>query len=248
MAFGVLGDTPYSQAQVGRLDALIADLNREPLAFVAHVGDVGTSAQACRDDWLAARQAQFAKINAPFVLIPGDNEWSDCHAVGADPLARLKRWRALFCSQGKALQAVRQAGEYCEHLRWRLGDTLFVTLNVPGNSNNARMPAEREARMRAVLAWIDEAEKLAPPRLVLLTQADPFVPRDGYGAFIARLEKLGHAMPGRVILVHGDTHLYRDDRPLTGLRRVEVWGAPWGSGLRGALGPDGARFEPAPQY
>jgi hypothetical protein len=37
---------------------------------------------------------------------------------------------------------------------------------------------------------------------------------------------LGAAMPGKVLLMHGDTHQYRDDEPLPGLRRVEVYGSP----------------------
>jgi hypothetical protein len=110
------------------------------------------------------------------------------------------------------------------------------------------MPAEAQARMKAVLAWIDEAEQLAPPRLVLLAQANPFVARRGYASFVERLRVLGERMPGRVVLVHGDTHIYRDDEPLPGLRRVEVWGAPWVSWLRGALRPGRLAMEPGPQY
>jgi len=34
------------------------------------------------------------------------------------------------------------------------------------------------------------------------------------------------------VLVHGDLHTYRDDRPLPGLRRIEVWGSPIVSWLR----------------
>ncbi len=223
---------------------MIADINREPLAFVVHLGDVGTSAQACNDRWLAERKAQFAKIRHPFVLVPGDNEWSDCR----DPLPRLRAWRARFCASQGALKIEQQGGEYCEHLRWRMGDTLFVTLNVPGNNNNARVPAEAQARMKAVLAWIDEAEKLAPPRLVLLTQANPFVPRLGYASFQERLRALGARMPGRVVLVHGDTHVYRDDEPYPGLRRVEVWGAPWVSWVRGTLAAGTLAVHEAGQY
>jgi hypothetical protein len=249
VAFGVMGDTPYSEDQARRLDTLIDDLNGQRLEFVAHVGDVGTSAQACRDDWLAARKAQFAKVQHPFVLLPGDNEWSDCHQVGADPLERLRRWRALFCSQAAAgLRLERQAGEHCEHVRWRAGGALFVALNLPGNNNNARMPAEQAARMKAVLEWIDAAERLDPPLLVLLAQANPFVPRRGYDAFLLRLEALARARPGRVVLIHGDTHLYRDDEPRAGLRRIEVWGSPFVSWLRGTLTPAGLHIEPARQY
>jgi hypothetical protein len=30
-----------------------------------------------------------------------------------------------------------------------------------------------------------------------------------------------------VVLIHGDTHLYRDDEPLPGVRRIEAWGSPF---------------------
>ena len=88
-AFGVLGDAPYNEAEVARVDALIDQMNAQPLAFVVHVGDIGSSTHACTDDWLLKRKAQFARLRHPFILIPGDNEWSDCR----DPLRRLERSR-----------------------------------------------------------------------------------------------------------------------------------------------------------
>ena len=108
-AFGVLGDTPYSQAEAGKLDGLIGRINAQELAFVVHVGDIGSSAatQACSDAWLEARKRQFARIRHPFVLLPGDNEWSDCR----EPRARLERWRQLFCTAIPGLELERQAGE-----------------------------------------------------------------------------------------------------------------------------------------
>jgi hypothetical protein len=54
-------------------------------------------------------------------------------------------------------------------------------------------------------------------------------------------------MAGRVVLVHGDTHLYREDEPLPGLRRLEVWGAPFVSWVRGVVVEDGPRFD-APSH
>ena len=221
----MLGDAPYSQDEVERLDRLIDEMNAEPLVFVAHVGDIGqsTPAQACGDDWLLQRKAQFARIRHPFVLLPGDNEWSDCR----DPLGRLTRWRAIFCQQRLAVEV--QQGEYCEHVRWEAGGWVFVALNVPGRTNNLRQ-AEHAPRMRAVLAWLDEAAALAENRagLVVLMQANPFitVPRDGFAALRNRLEELGKRRPGKIVLIHGDTHVYKDDEPLPGLRRIEVWGSP----------------------
>jgi len=43
------------------------------------------------------------------------------------------------------------------------------------------------------------------------------------------------AHPGQVILVNGDSHIYRDDEPLPGLRRIEPWGSPLVSWLRGTF-------------
>ncbi len=219
----MFGDSPYTAVEIERLDRLIDEMNAQPLAFVAHVGDVGSSALACSDEWLLARKKQFARIRHPFVLLPGDNEWSDCR----EPLARLARWRSLFC--GPALEVETQKGEYCEHVRWEAGGWLFVALNVPGHDNNVRHP-EHAPRMAAVLAWLDEAAALAESRagLVVLMQANPFVtvPRDGFAALRNRLQSVAAKSPGKVVLIHGDTHIYRDDEPLPGLRRIEVWGSP----------------------
>jgi hypothetical protein len=226
VVFGVLGDAPYSEAEVESLEGVIGEMNAEPLAFVAHVGDIGAGGaeQGCSDAWLRARKAQFARIRHPFLLLPGDNEWSDC----PQPLQRLRVWRALFCTP--TLKVERQHGEYCEHVRWEAGGWVFVALNVPGRDNNVRHP-EHAARMQAVLAWLDEAAALAlnAKGLVVLMQANPFTtaPRDGFAPLRKRLEVLGARFPRRVLLVHGDTHLYRDDEPLPGVRRIEVWGSPF---------------------
>jgi hypothetical protein len=216
---------------VERVDQLIDEMNAAPLAFVAHVGDIGSSALACRDDWLLERKKQFARIRHPFILLPGDNEWTDCK----EPLARLKVWRSHFC-YAERIRVERQAGEYCEHVRWESGGTLFVALNVPGSNNNVRH-AEHAPRMAAVLAWLEESAALARGRdlrLAVLMQADPFVtmPRDGFASLRRKLRSLGEGRPGKIVLIHGDTHIYRDDEPIPGVRRIEVWGSPFVSWLR----------------
>jgi hypothetical protein len=224
-AFGVFGDAPYSQAEVERVDGVIDEMNAQPLAFVVHVGDIGSSAQACTDDWLLERKAQFGRIRHPFVLLPGDNEWSDCR----NPLERLSRWRQIFCETPR---------EFCEHRRWQSGGWVFVTLNVPGHDNNVRR-AEHAPRMQAVLAALDDAAATAAGAsgLVVVMHANPFltVPRDGFASLRDRLAALAARRPGSVILIHGDTHLSRDDEPLPGLRRIEVWGSPIVSWTRVAL-------------
>jgi hypothetical protein len=234
LVFGALGDAPYSETEAERLDGVIAQMNAEKLAFVVHVGDIGSSSKACDDDWLSKRKEQFIRIRHPFVLLPGDNEWSNCR----DPLGRLRQWRLHFCYGETIFNLVRQPGEYCEHLRWEAGGWIFVALNVPGHDNNVRH-GEHAPRMQAVLSWLDEAATLAEKRngLVVLMQANPFLtlPRDGFQTLRAKLETLAARRPGKVILVHGDTHIARDDQPLPGMRRVEVWGSPFVAWTRLAL-------------
>ena len=230
--FALLGDTPYSAGEAERLDRLIDDLNAEPLELVAHLGDIGAARDACTDAWLDARKAQLARIRHPVVMVPGDNEWTDCR----DQAARLAAWRKRFCAAPFAAEA--QRGEYCEHRRWRAAGLLFVTLNVPGSNNNARHPEEMAQRMAAALSWLDESAELARHHkltLVVLMQADPFVtsPRDGYADLRGRFRQLGKEMPGRVVLGHGDTHVWQDNEPWPGVHRLEVWGSPFVCFVRG---------------
>ena len=250
--FGVFGDTPYSEGEIRRLDALIDDMNSERLDFMVHVGDIGSARLACNDSWLAARKQQFSRIKHKLVVIPGDNEWTDCK----DQLARLAAWRKVFCPVPLAVE--RQKGEYCEHMRWIAGEKggggfLFVTLNVPGSNNNIRVnPEETAKRMQAVLAWIDDSAALAQKEklgLVLMMQANPFIvlPRDGYEPLRERLKRLGESHGGRVVLVHGDTHTYHDDEPIPGVRRLETWGSPIVSWIRGGVDAGELRFG-SPRY
>lgn len=229
-----MGDVPYSHPQANLLDGMIDRMNAEQIAFVVHVGDITSGTGPCGDEWLEARRKQFARFQHPFVLLPGDNDWTDCHRTGFDPLERLAKWRTLFCFSIENFSLERQAGKYCENVRWVHDNVVFVGLNVTGSNNNLGIdPAEHGERMQAVLAWLGQAEALARTRdgLVVLMQANPFLkPRlggaNGFDAILERLRQLGASMPGKVLLVHGDTHQYRDDEPLPGLRRVEVYGSP----------------------
>ncbi len=233
----MLGDVPYTQSEIRSLDGFIERMNAQPLAFVVHVGDIGTSArsQGCSDAWLEARRAQFARLRHPFILLPGDNEWTDCAKHGMDPQARLVRWRELFCADVAGLVLERQPG-HCENLRWHAPGLAFIGLNVPGGGN----PDLGDARMAATLEWLDESLAWAESRrartIFVFMHADPRFERVGTTDAYARLRAVlaTHAAwyADRLVLVHGDLHTYRDDYPLPGLRRIEVWGSPIVSWLR----------------
>ena len=255
-SFGLMGDMPYSYAQANLLDSLIDHVNAEPLAFSAHVGDITSGEGPCADDWLLARRRQFERFRAPFVLLPGDNDWTDCHRTGFDPIERLAKWRQLFCVPVALPGFARQRGEYCENARWEMENLVFVGLNVPGSNNNlgrtCSADAEYAKRMRAVFAWLDQgvAQVGKGKTLVVLMQANPFLhPRrgvpDGFAELRQRLAQLAKMHPGKIVLVHGDTHMYHNDEPLPGLRRIEVPGSPQVRWLRAQLSSDGLHVEPA---
>jgi hypothetical protein len=94
--------------------------------------------------------------------------------------------------------------------------------------------------MTAVYEWLDESLALAESRqarrIFVFLHADPHFerndPHDGYARLRAVLATHAAYLDGRMVLVHGDTHTYRNDQPLPGLRRLEVWGAPLVSWLR----------------
>jgi hypothetical protein len=273
-AFGLMGDTPYSSFEALALDRVIDQLNAEDLAFVVHVGDITSGRGPCTDAWFRDRKAQFDRIRHPFILIPGDNDWVDCHRSGMDPMERLQHFRKLFLDGGQSLgqrtipveRQPAQAGRtaYPEHMRWVAGGVLFVTVNVQGSNDNRgrtpQMDEEHRQRSGAVRDWLDEsARRVLEGNLsgmVILMQANPRFgaarpgvddgaesDTDAYAGLRGQLRQLTGRLARPVMLVHGDTHLYQQNRPLKDAAgrtlehfvRVEVNGSPFTGWLRGRL-------------
>jgi hypothetical protein len=250
--FAAFGDTPYSRDEEERFPALVAEMNREDLAFVVHVGDIKSARAPCSDELFRQRRDWFDLFRHPFVLLPGDNEWTDCRGFSAgshDPLERLGKLREIFFSGGESLgqrriPLARQSPAWPEHARWRHGNVLFATLNVPGGANNARHdPAEFKARSLVVLDWLRESFRIAReeklPAIAIVMHANPWASPTGryfgYRELLIALDAEVRAFPGAVLLVHGDTHRHRVDRPAihpdggtppANFTRMEVFGYP----------------------
>lgn len=268
--FAAFGDTPYNAAEESRLVSMIDEMNREPLALAIHVGDFKNSRSECSDALFAQRREWFGLSIHPFVFIPGDNEWTDCGRaqVAYAPLERLARLRELFFAGDTTLgrQPMRVERQmmrgYPEHQRWSVRQVLFATLNVPGPDNNARlMPDESQQRTPAVLEWLHEAFRIARegklPALVIVMHANPWTGNRSYQILLDALANEASQYPGEVLVVHGDTHRYRFDRPLVDRRsgqrvenvtRLEVFGSPFVDWVRVSVEvADGrARFSAVP--
>ena len=239
-SFAVIGDMPYSFGEEWMFADMLKDIDREDLAFVVHIGDFKSGSSPCSDELFAMRLQQFQSVRHPFIFVPGDNEWTDCHRSGADPLERLAKLREMFYPDDdslgeRKLKLERQSAdprfaEYRENVRWSIGPALFIGLNISGSNNNfgrtTQMDDEYARRGVANAAWLAEGFELAKKNgraaVFIAIQADPYFERasrrlpatDGYATF--RQELLAHTLDfGKpVILIHGDTHHYRVDQPL----------------------------------
>src|SRR6185295_16522869 len=99
-AIGLWGDLPYSdlQAETG-VPNLIADMNRQELAFTVHDGDlkVGSGVPGsktpttCSNEMYAQALGYLNSLNAPAMFTPGDNDWTDCDRPANGGFSSLER-------------------------------------------------------------------------------------------------------------------------------------------------------------
>lgn len=232
--FVALGDMPYAWADHKRFKQLIAAINEAKPAFTIHIGDLKSGGSPCGTEIDRARR-YFDLFENPLVYTPGDNDWTDCHrrsAGGFDPRERLAYLRELFFPGPESLginpmPLVRQSdtsefNAMVENARWELGGIVFATVHLVGRDNNiGRDPEEFRARDEANVAWIEAAFARAGERnsrgLVLAFHADMFGLFSGRRGFVNTLAAIAsgaEAFARPVLLIHGDSHVYRMDKPL----------------------------------
>lgn len=189
-------------------------------------------------------------------------------AGSRDPLERLATLRTRFFQGeeslgGRRIGLTRQSSDparsrYRENARWMRGDVTFITLHVVGSNNgfgrNAAGDAEYRDRMVANLEWMrqgfEHARASGSRAIMILQQANifpgvtpysdpPSVPTNGYDDIRDALEIETIRFGKPVVLVHGDSHFFRIDKPLgvvenrgiftpgiENFTRVEVFGQP----------------------
>lgn len=314
MDFAIIGDMPYVARQEKEFVNVMKEINAADLAFVVHTGDfwfdgLGWKENTkgfppCADETFEDRLKLTEESVHPFIITPGDNDWTDCYRAkehAYDPLERLAKFRKMYypdhhslgqhtiklTSQSKDPRYAR----YRENVRWNYGGAMFVTLDMVGSNNNKgrtpEMDKEYEERNAANLAWMHEAFELARKNgskaIMFITQANPHfentwsgklqkrymlgglgikppkdIPATGFDDFLAALENETVAFKKPVVLVHGDTHTFRIDKPLVdtfnggnrfieNFTRVENFGFPNTHWILGTIDPDDPnvfRFSP----
>ncbi|MEI7514004.1 MAG: hypothetical protein WCK81_01340 [Betaproteobacteria bacterium] len=171
-----------------------------------------------------------------------------------DPIANLELVRSMFfakpgLSLGAPMAVHSQAVEFnpahpadkafVENVWWEKSGVLFVTLNIPGGSNNGQDPwygvptmtpeqqKEVADRSAATLRWIDAAYNRATTKgniaMVIFTQADMWdvdespagvAHLSGYKQYLDKIAEGTKAYGMPVLMLMGDSHTYRSDIPL----------------------------------
>ena len=164
---------------------------------------------------------------------------------GHDPLERLQALRTTFYKPGlsmgkQPLPLLNQSvttpafAKFVENQRWDHPGVVFATLHIVGSNNNfevrdPRAAAEFFERDKANIAWIREAFASATQTqakaIVLAMHADVFEVKNlwddfpahsGFRASIGEtLLPLAAQSKIPVLLIHGDSHVFRFDQPFT---------------------------------
>ena len=229
--FGLIGDAPYTKIQEREFLNVVASLNRANLAFVVHIGDIqadpriynrapDTTTMPCIEETYRTTRDVFQTIRHPFILTPGDNEWTDCvhlQARKVDPLEALSLVRTLFYPDGRSLgrrtiavesqSRTSQFSKFKENLRWSIGGVTFATMHIVGSNDNfgrsPEMDAEHQERKAANIAWMRAAFTKAKTDgsrgLVLMSQANPgfenYWPADPRSRYFSPFVGRGQPMP-----------------------------------------------------
>jgi len=124
---------------------------------------------------------------------------------------------------------------FVENQLWMQSQVMFSALNLPGSNNDlvpwtnvtpaqaAQQPYEYSSRLAADTAWLYKTFTTAIQQqasgVVLMVQADMWDSAEadlsGYDPLLQRLAGLANAFGKPVLLLEGDSHVFRVDHPFT---------------------------------
>ncbi|MBB2929500.1 hypothetical protein [Paraburkholderia silvatlantica] len=256
-AFAVVANALSSQSEEPSAQRLIDAIGRDPqIAFTVYDGNIKGARETCADHLYERRHDLLDASRAPLVFVPGERDWISCGMNGSgayDPAERLDFLRQNFFSDPNALgqtpltltreSEVSRFRPYRENVRWQLGDTVFIGLNVPDGNNHylnaGGRNGEFEDRVIANGFWLEHAAEYAKRRnaraIVIFMQGNAMpehyerpdrfawlrfhrAPRDGYLELRRSLVKLAEIFRGQIIVVNADdsklAHGFTIDQPL----------------------------------
>jgi hypothetical protein len=254
-SFILIGDTPYTTLDEFSAAKVIQEAS-PGASFTIHVGDIKSGREPCTDELLTRRIKFLDASPIPLIYLPGDNEWVDCRVTEDapfEPLNRLQFVRKLAFTTSKSLgikkiETTFQT-EFPEHRQWNQGGIQFVSLNVAGSYNGVGLLSQAAiaTRMQAVKSWLElgvnHAIQTKQRGLVVALHANIGINRNGFtelrgksasafGDFRQLLIDQFKRWDKPCLLLHGDSHVFANDRPIQSLpilQRVEAFGFPFTS-------------------
>jgi hypothetical protein len=185
---GLLGDMPYGDTGRAQYPNVVADLNRHHLAFSAFDGDLKNGSERCDEPLYDLAARSYASFRDPLVYVPGDNEWTDCDraaAGGYDPNERLALVRTRFAAGPRSLGK----------------RSLALTRQSARYPENVRWSVGGVTYVGLNVPGSDNN-----------ATSDPTTHYADTKTALAR-EAIAFGRP--VVLVNGDSHVLRIDKPLT---------------------------------
>jgi hypothetical protein len=263
--FAVIANVVRSPGDEPAALRLIDAIGRDPqTSLVVYDGNLKGAGETCADALYDQRRAVLATSRPALVFVPGEHDWAGCGANGSgtwDPVERLDLLRQTFFSDPTTLgqnplpvtreSEVSRFRPYRENMRWQLGDTVFVTLNVPDGNNHYLYAGGRngefEDRVIANGFWLEHAAEFAKRRnaraMIVFIEGDPIPEheerpdrfawlrfghrsRDGYLEFRHSLMKVAETFRGPVVLIHPThtklAHGFAIDQPLHNEKGVKI--------------------------
>jgi hypothetical protein len=190
--FGVIAHLFRSTPDETTLGEIIADTDRENLAFVVANG-IKASNEPCSDAVYMRRKSMLGSAKNGMIVSLAGSDWINCRDGRGRPVAqeRLNRLRELFYGDefsfgSSRIPVMRQSTSpkfrsYSENMRWEVGNTMFATLDLPAENNHYRKEAGRnsefEDRLIANREWMQRVFAFATRKrfdgVVLFCDGDP---------------------------------------------------------------------------
>ncbi|MDQ6689730.1 MAG: hypothetical protein M3Z18_04395 [Gemmatimonadota bacterium] len=190
----------------------------DPLAYTPGDNE-WTDCHASKGNGLYTPTERLQKVRSLFFPVPG-------RTLGA------KRMRVQTEANDPANFA------YVENTLWKKAGVVFAMLNIPGSNNDlvawgtvptdaGNYPSqlhEQTSRAQANKAWLEKtfavARRSNAAGIVLMFQADMWDPAEpalnGYDALVRQIGTLAQKFEKPVLLLEGDSHVFKVDNPYSG--------------------------------
>ncbi|MFC7287895.1 hypothetical protein ACFQPC_07600 [Herminiimonas glaciei] len=233
-SFGVIAKPVKANDSEAALREAITESDADNLAFVVASG-LKAAEEPCSDALYRNRKTILDSAKNGVVLAVSGDDWTRCVNTKNRLIAndRMNRLRELlftdeFSFGDSKIPVVRQSmmsqfRSYAENMRWRIGDVMFATINVPSNNNNylnaAGHNTEFEDRQTANSDWLKRlfitAKISKVDGIVIFCDGNPLLQaehssmfssgkREGYADLRRQILAFAEKYRGKILIVHSD--------------------------------------------